>query len=224
MAEPLLVLPGADDPQFSDIAEQLAHRGFYIRPQGLPATVADDLACRYTSLAPDAFREAATGRGQDAGLNQFVRQSEIAWIEDESASASASDNSPWITWTRGLQTALNQQLFLGLFSFESHFTRYPEGGFYRRHLDAFRGERNRVVSIVTYLNSGWLPEQGGELVIYPPDGHESTLSVSPEAGTLVVFLSEDIPHEVRPCTRTRIAVSGWFRVNSGLGTQLDPPR
>ena len=32
-----------------------------------------------------------------------------------------------------------------------------------------------------------------------------------EAGTLVVFLSADVPHEVLPATRDRLSLTGWFR-------------
>ena len=166
-------------------------------------------------MAAGDFHDAAIGRGQDALRNRFVRSNKICWITDDDGA------NPWATWVASLQAALNEQLFLGLFSFESHFTRYQPGDYYRRHLDAFKGERNRIVSLVTYLNEGWLPDQGGELVLYHSD---ESVSVSPEAGTLVVFLSEEVPHEVRSCTRTRHGVAGWFRVNSGLGAQLDPPK
>ena len=67
----------------------------------------------------------------------------------------------------------------------------------------------RAVSAVFYLNSDWLPEQGGALRLYLADGRE--LDVLPEAGTLVVFLSADLPHEVLPATRERLSLTGWLR-------------
>lgn len=108
---------------------------------------------------------------------------------------------------------MNRHLFLGLDSFESHLALYQPGNFYRRHTDAFRGERNRVVSLVAYLNEGWQPDQGGELVLYPDN--LAPIKVTPEIGTVVLFLSEEIPHEVLVTQRTRFGVAGWFRVRSG---------
>ena len=203
------------DELFGAIASDLETRGFSIQPNGIPPQVLDYLSHRLSGLTDADFHEAAIGRGQDAGRNRFVRSNKLSWIKDDDG------DNPWAAWILALQSALNEKLFLGLFSFESHFTRYEEGDYYRRHLDAFRGERNRVVSLVTYLNEGWLPDQGGELVLYHGD---ESISVSPESRTLVVFLSEEVPHEVKRCMRTRHGVAGWFRLNASLGSQLDPPR
>jgi len=112
-------------------------------------------------------------------------------------------------------------LFLGLFSFESHFAHYPPGAFYKTHLDAFKGESNRILSVVTYLNSGWLPDDGGEMVLYT---ETDSLSVTPALSTLAIFLSEDFPHEVLPTQRDRYSIAGWFRLNTSIGDQIDPPK
>ena len=74
--------------------------------------------------------------------------------------------SAWVTRAESLQRFLNKRLFLGLFSFESHFAHYNKGDFYKKHKDAFKGEGNRVLSVVVYLNQQWSSEDGGELVIY----------------------------------------------------------
>ena len=60
-----------------------------------------------------------------------------------------------------------------------------------------------------YLNDGWQAEDGGQLRLYLADGQ--VRDVLPEAGTLVVFLSADIPHEVLPASRDRLSLTGWFR-------------
>ena len=45
--------------------------------------------------------------------------------------------------------------------------------------------------------------------------------VRPEFGTLAVFLSEDIPHEVIPARRERFSIAGWHRCNDrGLAPAL----
>jgi SM-20-related protein len=137
-----------------------------------------------------------------------VRKNAVHWLDEEDAKI-----QPWFDWIEQLKQALNRHLFLGLDSFESHLALYQPGNFYRRHTDAFRGERNRVVSLVAYLNEGWQPDQGGELVLYPDS--LASIKVTPEIGTVVLFMSEEIPHEVLTTQRTRHGVAGWFRVRSG---------
>ena len=55
------------------------------------------------------------------------------------------------------------------------------------------------------------------------DRDELTDSVIPLMGTLVVFLSEKVPHEVSAAKRLRHSIAGWFRVNTSLGPHIDPP-
>jgi SM-20-related protein len=105
-------------------------------------------------------------------------------------------------------------MFLGLFSFESHFAHYAKGDFYKKHQDSFKGEANRVLSIVVYLNKEWLADDGGELLIYQKDINQNPKKVVPSYGTVVAFLSEEFPHEVLPAKRDRFSIAGWYRVNT----------
>ncbi|MEG0248677.1 MAG: 2OG-Fe(II) oxygenase, partial [Pseudomonas sp.] len=89
------------------------------------------------------------------------------------------------------------------------FALYPPGAFYRKHLDRFRDDDRRAVSAVIYLNPDWSADDGGELRMSLRDGVEH--DVRPIGGSLVVFLSADIPHEVLPARRDRLSVTGWFR-------------
>jgi SM-20-related protein len=111
-----------------------------------------------------------------------------------------------------------------LFSFESHFAHYAPGDYYKRHYDAFKGEANRILSIVTYLNPGWMQSDGGELVIYRDDQDREGIRVVPLHGTIVVFLSALFPHEVLPAERDRYSVAGWFRVNESNLNKVNPPQ
>jgi SM-20-related protein len=185
---------------------QLAEQGFAIVDEVLPP---DQLLALQQSalriLAVDA-KLAGTGRGQDHALNAGIRQDHIVWL-DASDAASAG----FLAHMEQVRLLLNQQLFLGLFSYECHFACYQPGAFYRKHLDAFKGGRNRRLSTVFYLNSGWLPAAGGELLIYRSDGEVVATKVPPLANRLVLFLSEEFPHEVLPATRQRLSVTGWFR-------------
>jgi SM-20-related protein len=210
--------PGDELALFKRLAVDLEERSFSIQPASLPDAVSSTLAHHMDEISGSKFQKATTGRGSDARPNRFVRRDRIYWLNELDPRVDA-----WFSWAHRLQDYLNQHLFLGLFSFECHFARYGKGDFYKRHLDAFRGERNRVVSLVTYLNDGWLPDQGGQLVLYPKQ-HE-TVKVTPELGTVVLFLSEEIPHEVLPAYRNRLGVAGWFRVNTSSAVdKIDPSR
>lgn len=198
------------------IAAELERSGYAIVPGGLPGAVATELLAYAADTERSDFRPAAIGRGSEEQENRFIRRDHIHWLNEK-----APELSAWRAWTEELRLALNRQLFLGLFSFESHLARYRVGDFYRKHVDAFRGEANRVVSLVTYLNDGWQTADGGELVLYTEAGE---VSVLPAARTVVLFLSEEMPHEVRPANRERLSVAGWFRLNASSPDRVDPPR
>ncbi len=215
--------PNADtirqDALFATIANDIRQRGYSINPMALPPALAQALGDHVRDMPATRFSPAATGRQLERSRNAFVRRDEICWITGE-----APAGRDWLAWTEQLRAHLNRQLLLGLFSFESHFAHYAPGDFYRRHYDAFRGEANRVLSLVAYLNPGWQPDENGELVLYRDAGDQEGVRVLPAQGTLVAFLSEDFPHEVLPAARDRYSIAGWFRVNGSIGGRVDPPR
>ena len=166
------------------------------------------------------FREAAIGRDQQHQQNDWVRRDRTCWLDGSSLA-----QCRLLEEFEQLRSLINRELFLGLFDFESHFAVYDPGAFYRRHLDAFNGNNPRVVSVVLYLNSGWQPDDGGCLRIWPePDARRPVGDVSPRAGTLVCFLSERIPHEVLAAHRERFSIAGWFRRNTSTALCIDPPQ
>lgn len=217
--EELAIEPTVDLKLFETITDNLANQGYSIHPNALPEPLLTQLHQHVHSMPDDYFKRAGIGREDQLMLNQFVRKDEVCWINGDSAAGQA-----WLDWTNQLQRYLNRHLFLGLFSFESHFAHYSPGDFYKTHKDAFKGESNRVVTIVVYLNPDWLKEDQGELVIYQDDSQQELVRVTPSFGTIVVFLSEDFPHEVLPATRDRYSIAGWFRVNSSGNNRVDPPR
>jgi SM-20-related protein len=108
-----------------------------------------------------------------------------------------------------LRAVLNRELMLGLVDTESHYAVYPAGARYARHMDRTRGTDARVISAVFYLNDTWLPSEGGALRLHMADG--SQRDISPQGGTLVLFLSAEFEHEVLPATRTRQSIACWMR-------------
>lgn len=209
--------PVAGELLFETIASALEVEGYVVLPNGMPHSISQCLQ-QLEDRVSERFYAASVGRGPEQNQNKALRRDKIAWIDEQDPLA-----EPWHQWTADLQRYLNRRLFLGLFSFESHLALYEPGDFYRTHFDAFRGQSNRRLSLVTYLNPDWRPGQGGELVIYHPETGAVLQTVPPALGTLVLFLSEDFPHEVLPAVRERKSVAGWFRVNGSTAAQADPP-
>lgn len=207
-----------DETLFGLIASDIEKQGYSIRHSALPVEISDSLYAYQQDLNASRYSDAGIGRGDNFLKTEFVRTDEICWITGESGAG-----SEWIDWTSRLQRFLNQKLFLGLFSFESHFAHYSRGAYYKKHYDAFRGEANRILSVVTYLNPARGNGDGGELVIYRNDRDREGLKVVPLYGTVVVFLSEEFPHEVLPASRDRYSVAGWFRINTSINNNIDPP-
>ena len=186
------------------MAQNISERGFSVHKNALPLGLSLMLQEHLRHVPRSDFRTAGIGRKNTFHVDQNIRSDKVLWIDEISISGAA-----WIDWASSMQAVLNRRLFLGLFSFESHYSHYEVAGFYARHLDAFRGEGNRVLSIVTYLNSDWSKEDAGELVLYLRNGTE--IKVAPEFGTLVAFLSEEISHEVLATNCDRFSIAGWFR-------------
>ncbi len=170
-------------------------------------------------IEEDRLHRAGVGRHSNFQIVADIRRDRIFWL-----SGARPAQQRFLSAMEDLRLALNRELYLGLFEFEGHFAHYPPGGFYRRHLDSFQGAANRVVSTVTYLNPEWQPGDGGELVIYAEDSDRIQATIEPRAGTQVLFLSEQIPHEVLTAQTDRASIAGWFRLNTSIQNQIDPPR
>jgi SM-20-related protein len=156
------------------------------------------------------MQPAGIGREAHHLHDNTLRQTRIAWLDGGSEA-----QRQFLDRAQALRVSLNRRFFLGLFEFEAQFGITDPGGFYKRHLDSFAGSRNRLVSLVTYLNTRWIHADGGELLIWrnAKDHGPPCATVWPEAGVSVLMLSEDIPHEVRPAAATRYAIAGWWRLN-----------
>lgn len=208
---------------FDEIANQLRIKGWCSIEQALPHCLTQALVHAAHTLNQSDFKPAGIGRHAQSQTQKSIRGDAIYWLN-------SSNNNPtqsaWLAVMQALQTTLNRQLFLGLFSYESHFAHYQKGDFYKKHLDAFKGKSNRMISTVFYLNNDWSHEQtGGELIMY--DEHDDTreiAKITPKAGTLVVFLSEAFAHEVLPAQQDRYSIAGWFRINSSNSSSIDPPQ
>ncbi len=200
------------------IATNLCEHGYSVHANALPQLLLDSLLDQAIATPADEFRLASVGRRSSLSLETGIRNDRISWIDDSTPAGIA-----WIAWMTDLQNYLNARLFLGLFSFESHFALYKPGCFYKRHQDAFQGDANRILSVIVYLNHDWQECDAGDLVLFTGKTSTERQVVHPEFGTLVVFLSEEIQHEVLATTKNRRSIAGWFRANQSTGEIVDPP-
>ena len=208
-----------DTNVFNRIARAVETDGYISDLFPLPEPMVGSLFTHLLAQDRSGFKCAGIGRASDHQVNPFVRSDEIIWVDHENGLA--SDGSPvqdYLEWMESLRLALNRRLFLGLFDYECHYARYDKGAFYKRHFDAFKTDRNRVISTVLYLNPAWQPGDGGELVLYKPstpaEAEPEVLEVvQPLFGKMVIFLSEDFPHEVLLSNKPRYSLTGWFRLN-----------
>lgn len=195
-----------DHPLLLRIIDDLAGPGWSEQSVFLPAELTEALAeaCRARAAAGE-LTPAAIGRGDRQLVQEGVRGDYTAWLEP----GQCAPGDAWLALMEALRLALNRELFLGLEELECHFALYPPGAFYQRHLDRFRDDDSRTVTVVLYLNEAWQPDEGGELRLYLPNGRVH--DVMPQGGSLACFMSADFPHEVLPATRERLSLTGWFR-------------
>ena len=151
------------------------------------------------------FKPAGIGRQKDFHKDVSYRNDQISWIEP------GTDSGPEYEFQDlmlGFMQYLNRTCYTSLKSSEFHFAIYPEGSFYKRHLDQFKSDSGRQFSVVSYLNDNWTSEDGGELVLYLPEGPKSVL---PLAGRVVFFKSDELEHEVLPAKKDRWSITGWLK-------------
>lgn len=196
-----------DTTTFQELVKGLVERDWAVCEGFLDAARVTALRAEAATLhASGGFHAAGIGHG--ALRHPEIRGDELAWIANEQAPRA------WELSQREFETlrkAVNEQTYLGLHELEAHYAVYPPGAFYARHLDRFREDNRRVMSLVLYLNDDWDAEDGGELRLYPSAVADAGVTVTPRGGTLVCFLSERVPHEVLPARRTRYSLAGWFR-------------
>ncbi len=208
-----------DSDIFGYIARAIENRGYITNLFPLPELMVNNLFTHLLARDRNDFKIAGIGRALEHQVNPFVRTDEIIWVDKEGLASEGSPLRAYLDWMENLRLALNRRLFLGLFDYECHYARYDKGAFYKKHFDAFKANRNRVVSTILYLNPSWQAEDGGELVLYKPAGalepdQEILETVQPLFGRMVIFLSEDFPHEVLPSNKPRYSLTGWFRLSS----------
>jgi len=200
---------------FEELVDHIAEHGFCVINDFLTEATVTALADEAQTLKQtEVMQEAGIGR-EHLNVNKEIRGDSIYWLNEDGATAAQQS---YFEQMESLRLNLNQHLYLGLFGLESHLAVYPEGAFYKKHLDCFASQNpqkpQRKISCIVYLNHDWHMQDGGQLKLYLNETDESdkykSILISPLAGRAVIFLSDTFYHEVMPTYKERISLTGWF--------------
>jgi SM-20-related protein len=195
----------AEESYLNKLADGLADKGYaevdnFLSQQEVQAILAtDDFKNGLLQ-----FKKAGIGKSQEKQINESIRGDYIQWIDGGTTQKAVE---LYLNRLRQLMEFVNRTLYLSLKDLEVHRTIYPIGSFYKRHLDQFKKDDKRKLSVICYLNTDWKESEGGQLRIYLPNG---STDIFPLAGRLVCFRSDLLEHEVLPATRERLSLTGWL--------------
>lgn len=190
---------------FDLVADGLADKSYAIIDNFLTSDEVDQiLTLPHFNQHEQIFKKAGIGKNADLQINEAIRGDYILWLDKNTAPPAAG---VYLNRLNELVQHLNRSLFLSMKDYEVHMTVYPVGTYYKRHLDQFKKDDHRKLSVICYLNNNWKEEEGGQLRIYTEN---ESLDVLPVAGRLVCFRSDVLEHEVLPATRQRLSLTGWI--------------
>lgn len=204
-------IPFVENPQYEQIINDILAQQYSIVEDFF--TAEEVLVLRQSLIEKheeDAFKKAAIGNRVNEIIVKSIRGDVILWIDELKANRA---EMLFFNKINNLVDYLNKTCFLGILHKEFHYALYPEGTFYKRHIDTFQNDDRRKLSMVCYLNEdGWLPVNGGELVLYlDKNGKETEKVIYPFPGRMVIFESQIIEHEVRPVNTERMSITGWLK-------------
>lgn len=208
--------------RYDSYIKKLKEDSFCVIPDFIDDTLVTQLLAEMDSLDHHAhFIEAGIGKGDSHHIQKRIRGDRIHWIDWNSPTSVQND---YLKILKEFQDEVKEAFYLPLSEMESFYSIYPPGTFYLRHYDNFQQENRRLVTCVLYLNRHWNPDLGGNLRLFRPvlsmeekpgtDGMDSErfdiFEVNPYAGTLAVFITHLIPHEVLVAARERRALVTWL--------------
>ena len=201
-----------ENPLYEKIIDDLLHQQYSIVDSFFNAEEVDLLRTSLLQKYEDEeFKKAAIGNRINENIVKSIRGDFIHWINEKEVNKA---EELFFSKMNDMINYLNKTCFLGILFKEFHYAIYPEGTFYKRHLDAFMNDDRRKLSFVCYLNDNdWKNTNGGELVLYLDDkGTEIPKIIYPLPGRVVVFESQIIEHEVKPVLHSeRLSITGWLK-------------
>ncbi|WP_283640003.1 2OG-Fe(II) oxygenase [Mesonia mobilis] len=201
-----------ENPLYESIIEDLLQRKYSVIDNFFSTeeveVLRNGLLAKYEE---DQFKKSAIGNKTNELVEKEIRGDFILWLNE--AEAGTVENV-FFNRVNNLVDYLNRTCFMGILHKEFHYAVYPEGTFYKRHLDTFQNDGRRKLSVVCYLNDEtWLEENGGELTIYVDEnGEEKAIDLYPFPGRVVIFESQELEHEVQRVKHSkRLSITGWLK-------------
>ncbi len=203
-------IPFKENPIYEQIISDLLNQKFAVVECFFELNVIDDLReFLLQKESENELKKAAIGNKTNQLIDKEIRGDYIKWIDEKQANkvenAFFEKISDFIYY-------LNKTCFMGILKKEFHYAIYPKGTFYERHLDTFKNDDRRILSMVLYLNDEtWtIDKNGGELVIYTSEN--TAVNIAPYPGRLVIFESQFLEHEVKPVKKgNRLSITGWLK-------------
>ncbi|MFP5520129.1 MAG: 2OG-Fe(II) oxygenase [Bdellovibrionia bacterium] len=196
----------------SEQLQLFIEQGYVVVDDFLPEKQANQLSEQIDSLSElSALKPAAIGTRATHQANTSIRGDWTRWF-DEKPTLECE-----ISFTQSLEhlrQQFNAELYTGCRRFECHYALYPPSTGYQKHYDNFKGTNSRAITFVYYLNDQWQNSDGGHLLLYSPENPEMILSkIEPLWNRLLLFKSQDFPHEVSPTFKNRKSITGWMRTD-----------
>ncbi|WP_031529874.1 2OG-Fe(II) oxygenase [Dyadobacter crusticola] len=160
----------------------------------------------YKLLESNQFQSAGTGNEKIVLHDKLYRSDLIYWLDRKHNDAFENQFFDLID---EFVAYLNSTCYTGITGYEFHYALYPEGSFYKKHLDQFRSNPSRQYSMITYLNAEWSDGDGGELRIHHANRAQD---ISPVSGKSIFFKSSELEHEVLLTNKVRLSITGWLKV------------
>jgi hypothetical protein len=192
-----------------DISKDLSSKGFWSNKEPIMST---DVIALFRKQAVDLRNDGrfepswSEAIDEQTGLKtKFYKPGVLACEPDGGDFHIAPDMLYYITVIlRVIPSLLNSEisdLDLSDQAFNAKLAVTKPGGYkYPLHIDNVVGERgndSRKLTCILYLNPKYDPtKDGGELRIFYGDDGKETFDVYPSGGSIVLFWSDEIPHEV----------------------------
>lgn len=153
------------------------------------------------------YKLLAAGTGNDNKLvhNAKVRSDVIYWLDKKHNNVY---ENAFFAQIEAFIIYLNESCYAGITGYEFHYSLYEKGSFYKKHLDQFQDNSSRQFSMISYLNSDWQINDGGELLIHQTNNN---LKINPTQGKTVFFKSNELEHEVLQTNERRMSITGWLK-------------
>ncbi len=148
---------------------------------------------------------AGTGNAEKLNHNTAVRSDFIFWLDRKHNN---QYENQFFDQVEDFIKYLNMSCYAGITDCEFHYSLYEIGCFYKKHLDQFQNNESRQYSLISYLNTAWQANDGGELLIHQTNNKQT---ISPLQGKTVFFKSNELVHEVLVTKARRMSVTGWLK-------------